>query len=316
MFAALFTAGGYYLANGLHAATYKLALPATDLSTYPKVALPTITTNLSGAATAATDAANDVMADYPKPGGAPGERIREDFIVAPGYTADQVRASLQAAGVKGLFTKDQIQKSNITSVPAAQSNSLGSYPNPSCLYGSARYACDDFNGNQGVSYLYNAIHWPNRGHSHPQIYFTDQTGAAWPVDAAVYEWNKAQGIDSNYQRCPGSGYNCVTVVDKNYGNGGAWQGVQGKTLVGYTTGNWLITGATSELNDYKSAGFNAAGHREVACHELGHSLGMEHNVTTASDSCMYSANLNNPAFENPSADDFNLLAYNYNGKTH
>jgi predicted Zn-dependent protease len=59
------------------------------------------------------------------------------------------------------------------------------------------------------------------------------------------------------------------------------------------------------LNDYPYV-VNAAGHRQAACHEQGHALGMGHNTSTSS--CLYFQITNATGSQGPNNDDFSLIA--------
>jgi hypothetical protein len=154
------------------------------------------------------------------------------------------------------------------------------------------------------------IHWANNGYAHPQVYFVDHTGAAWPVDVATYTWNQAQGIDSIYVSgsCPGySGTHCANMYDANYGATG-WAGLTYTPVDSHLN---IRDGVVySKFNDYYGVGYTAAEHRQDTCHEQGHVLGLDHNDST--NSCIYYAIISS-APQYPDADDYAVLksVYSY-----
>jgi hypothetical protein len=125
-------------------------------------------------------------------------------------------------------------------------------------------------------------HWAHDGHSHPQIYFVDHTGAGWPVDASTYKWNETQGVDSWYRwaNCPNlAGIHCVHV-NEIWGDTSTY----GTTYFGAigTGGHFINGNVRIELNS--NAATNPTQRRKSACHELGHALGLDHRFETSS--CM------------------------------
>ncbi|MBN9619062.1 MAG: hypothetical protein J0H43_04945, partial [Actinobacteria bacterium] len=211
------------------------------------------------------------------------------FDTAPGLTAEQHYQQLQQAGVVGLRDPNMAEAGPAVVAP--------------CASGTARLECS--NGH--------TLHWANNGYGHPQVYFVDHTGSAWPTDVSTYTWNQAQGIDSIYVwgSCPGyGGTHCVNVNDANYGNTGKWAGTTGLTYLTWnpTSYNFVDGKVYIQLNDY-NFGLNAAGHRQDVCQEQGHSLGMDHN--TATNSCMYQYIINSTGAETPDSADFSLIAELY-----
>lgn len=91
--------------------------------------------------------------------------------------------------------------------------------------------------------------------------------------------------------CPGySGQYCVSVVDANYGCnlGGTGVAFTGLTTLSWNASSFYLVSASIKLNDYNglcpSPGGtsynlykNAGGYRQMACHEMGHALGIGHN---------------------------------------
>jgi hypothetical protein len=233
----------------------------------------------SGSASSALTPAQQrsVIAVHARPGGGQVETV---YDPAPGVTSSALARSLRAHGVA------DVHIDGATSAPGTVAS-----PSYTCTYGTAHtWGCP-------------MSRWAYNGHSHPQIYFLDHTSAAWPLTAVVPEWNLTQGLDSWYrwytQGCPGSTYHCVNVYDANYGNTG-WTGMTTRSV---NSSNY-ITSATVQLNDYY--GGTAAEHRNTACHETGHVLGLDHNTSTGS--CLYAVRTSQ---QYPSSQDFALLETYY-----
>lgn len=246
----------------------KSSSPPTNLLAYPKLPVPATPPQATGSAASGVSTVT-VNAD--------GTRSVTQYDAAPGVSDAQLLQELQAAGAVGTTG---------SSVSPLVSSTA-------CSWGTARtIQCPP-------------AHWANNGHAHPQVYFVDHTGSAWPVDQATYTWNQAQGIDSLYTwgSCPGyGGTHCVNVNDANYGATG-WVGL---TTYQLGSNNNFVDGKVFvRLNDYPY-GVNAAGHRQAACHEQGHALGMGHNTSTSS--CLYFQITNATGSQRPNNDDFSLIA--------
>jgi hypothetical protein len=220
-----------------------------------------------------------VIAVHAKPGGG---RVETIYDPAPGVSSTALANSLRAHGVVGV----RADQAGTVKAPSAVAT-----PAATCSYGTATtWGCP-------------MARWSYSGHSHPQIDFLDHTSSAWPLTAVVPEWNLTHGIDSWYrwytQGCPGSTYHCVNVYNANYGATG-WTGMTTRSV---NSSNY-ITSAYVQLNDYY--GGTAAQHRNTACHETGHVLGLGHNGSTGS--CLYYARTSQ---QYPSSQDFALLETYY-----
>ncbi|WP_187284642.1 matrixin family metalloprotease [Streptomyces sp. uw30] len=190
---------------------------------------------------------------------------------APGVTADELRSSLRRQGVRGVQDANSSLDVGIT----------GCAP----VVGTASAWC----GHK----------WDYGPFNDPQVYFLDHSGDSWPVTDARVDWYQAPGIDAYYRwhtaGCPGGGRHCVHVYSGSYGTD--WYGVTEAS----SSGGYFVDGSvTVKLNDQVTPNTYAA-RRSVACHEMGHALGLDHNGST--NSC-----LSVPEFpQHPSSDDFAVL---------
>ncbi|HWH00906.1 MAG TPA: hypothetical protein VNV66_16690 [Pilimelia sp.] len=198
------------------------------------------------------------------------------YTPAQGVTPAQLYQRLKEQGVHGLRDPQ---------------TPLAAY---ACTYGTAR-ALDN-------GYCPPA-RWRWNGFADPQVYFRDFTPDAWPVRESVADWNRAYGVDSYWTlgSCPTGGRHCVGVHAANYGANG-WNGL---TVYSLDSGRYFIDGSVViNFNTYYAA--TAADRRNSTCHEIGHALGVGHNLSTAS--CVYSPDIwSNPQY--PHSSDYNLLRY-------
>lgn len=112
----------------------------------------------------------------------------------------------------------------------------------------------------------------------------DHTGAAWDVIRAVRLWNTGTGLRLQYGRCI-SGVPCIRVYGRDYGKT-TWAG-----LTEYGTKWWTWRGDTWTMRGVTVVKFNTrygytrAIRDQIACHELGHAVGVGEHTRTGS--CMY-----------------------------
>lgn len=230
-------------------------------------------------ATGSDEGSGQVWSVLPQPDGSVEYSV---YRAAEGFSAAELFAELRAEGVPGLRSP-------------AQRDQTGPDQDPFTCYHGTAYAFD--------SGRCPPARWTNGGHSDPQVYFRDHTPSAWPVRAAVAAWNRAVGIDSYWTTggCPAGGRHCVDVWSGNYGANG-WTG---NTTYRLNASRNLLDGSVRvRLNDYYAA--SAADRRNSTCHELGHALGVAHNLSTGS--CVYYRDIAaNPQL--PHSSDYNLLRY-------
>jgi hypothetical protein len=196
------------------------------------------------------------------------------YTLAPGWTAERLADKLRADGKQNVVvTDDPMAAVQAADRAAGFAPLVDPHPNTGCTFGIAT--------TNGCPPLY----WSNNGFTDPRVRFNDHTSAAWPVSAAVTNWNQAPGIDSFYHfnSCPAvAGERCVDVWSANYGATG-WHGISNLSWFAGTTFRLQETGISAQLNDFYGTAGNAG--RRVACHELGHTLGVNH--ATSSASCMW-----------------------------
>jgi hypothetical protein len=128
------------------------------------------------------------------------------------------------------------------------------------------------------------------------VYVYDTTSAIkqadgsprWPVRAAAERWAKGNPVDFHYttKGCP-KGSQCVVVKQAELASPAV-----GTTATSISGVN--ITSATIIL-DTTFGRTNSAAHRQnVVCHELGHSLGLQHRTGTSSCLTPYVTNTRYP----------------------
>lgn len=237
----------------------KAKSPKTNLTAYPKLtdaqlAARSAQERKEAAVSSETEPSIDVTTTETL---ADGQVRVDSYSPAPGVTSDQLADSLRKAGKKDVQVSrhepEQQTKSDIQPLAASD-----------CSYGQARsVTCP-------VSY------WTNMTRANPVVAFNDRSGAAWPTNDAVYKWNRTPNIDSWYywNYCPQfSNVHCVDVDSANYGATG-WQGHTTRYYVPPTYGR--IVSAHVELNDFYSVAGTSYNH--IVTHELGHALGLGHNM--------------------------------------
>jgi hypothetical protein len=125
----------------------------------------------------------------------------------------------------------------------------------------------------------NFISWPK-----DVTYIYDKTASlkkadgspVWPVAAAAQRWSAGNPVDLRYttKGCP-SNSQCVTVRQAEMAAPTA-----GLTATGFAGGDIKSSNVTLDTTFGRKE--SAAKRRNVVCHELGHSLGLTHRLSTSS----------------------------------
>ena len=141
-------------------------------------------------------------------------------------------------------------------------------------------------GSSGAATAHGAV--ISRSWSTSVIYVYDKTSTidkadgapVWPVYAAAERWDNDNPVDFRYttKGCP-AGSQCVTVKQAELAAPAV--GVTSTAFVGSE-----IKSSTIVLDTTFGRTNSAARRRNVVCHELGHSLGLQHR--TATTSCLTS----------------------------
>lgn len=164
-------------------------------------------------------------------------------------------------------------------------------------------------------YLYNSSgnkkHWSDNDPGFPRgyVYWHDKTGSAMPVYASAIEWDKETRLDAVYvsggSSCTSS--HCVTVYELDYSNVGC-SNPYGEAYTPTNTAGHLTTDTWVRF-DRQCGSRTYADRRELVCHELGHSIGLQH-LSSSANTCMRQGDM--AGYSLPNQHDYDLLHALYN----
>ena len=239
----------------------KASSPETNLAAYPKLTDEQIAKQVAQERAERAKAPKNTtpIVEVTSTESLPDGTVRVDtYTLAQGAAPEQVAARLRKEGKQNVKVTSHAPESETKS-------DVGTAAASDCSYGQARsVTCP-------VSY------WRNLGRGNPVVMFSDYSSAAWPVDSAVYKWNVVPNIDSWYRyggHCDAvNDAYCVNVYSTNEGASGLW----GRTTHYYIPPFYgAVVGAEVHLNDYYN--LSAAQRNSTTIHELGHVLGLGHNM--------------------------------------
>jgi len=153
------------------------------------------------------------------------------------------------------------------------------------------------------------LHWGDNEPNYPRgyVYWLDQTGAAFPVYSSAIEWDKAGKLDAVYTTssgsCPAS--HCASVLNAPLEAG--CSPPYGLTDIPWSGPGHFTTGVRIRI-DTQCSSRNAADRRELVCHEMGHSIGIDDRAAS-STSCMRTGNM--VGRQLPIDDDYDTLRISY-----
>ncbi|WP_154402578.1 hypothetical protein [Nocardioides speluncae] len=152
------------------------------------------------------------------------------------------------------------------------------------------------------------MHWSDNDPSFPRgyVFWQDQTGAEWPVFSSAVQWDRASRLDAVYVTGSCTSNHCVTVREADLDPG--CTGRLGEVLhVTGPAGHYFS--ATEVRIDAQCDARSAADRRELVCHELGHSTGLDDRPSNT-NTCMRSGDMVGEQF--PDGHDFEVLLFSYN----
>ena len=139
----------------------------------------------------------------------------------------------------------------------------------------------------------------NLHHVAKVVYVEDHTANTWNVKAAVAAWDKGTDVSVRYGKCR-TGAGCIHIFKNRYGKTG-WVG---RAHFNYNPATHAFVGVVVvTLNE--SYALTPGVRQQIACHEIGHGLGLQYH-STALNTCMH-VRANTKASRYPSAQDKAVL---------
>jgi hypothetical protein len=156
-------------------------------------------------------------------------------------------------------------------------------------------------------------HWSDAAGNGPGIvYWVDNTGPEWPVLTAAIDWDQEERLNGVYvssaSNCP---RHCVNVHEEPLADG--CSPPFGSTFgPAHDNGHFLET--TNVAIDAQCDNRDYATRRELVCHELGHTTGLDDEPHGA-DTCMRGGALDEPEQVEPRKHDYDVLhdVYGHDG---
>lgn len=136
----------------------------------------------------------------------------------------------------------------------------------------------------------------NLANSERHVHTDDRTDASWPVGAAAAEWDRSSKIYMVRLGCPGASEYCPPVYQVN-------DTFWGRTFWGMNAAQTHFTRDPGQFYAELSNDTPLIHRRFVACHELGHLLGLDHRVSSV-NSCMRD---DPPYAQLPDSHDFDVV---------
>lgn len=151
------------------------------------------------------------------------------------------------------------------------------------------------------------LHWADNAPNYPRgyVYWKDETGSEWPVYTSAVKWDQASRLDAVYTTGSCTSSHCVTVREANLGTG--CSAPYGETDVPAGSRGHFTTNVEVRV-DRQCDGRAASHRRELVCHELGHSIGLDDRASSVS-SCMRTGNMNGSSA--PTQHDYDTLHNSY-----